>query len=66
MDPAQFHPGEIMKTLGLAGIDRVVMRSGGLDHLAEGGEGVWGQWFDEDRVVGHGQNGSLAWRLTSL
>jgi hypothetical protein len=40
MDAAKLDTGEIMVAFAIARIDRVVVRAGLLDHLAERGEGI--------------------------
>ena len=67
MHAAQLHAGEVVVAFAIAGIDRVVVRAIGFDHLAEGGEGIARERFGgEDARIRHRLGRNLGWRLTSL
>lgn len=62
------HTGEIVKALGRSLVDRQALRAGGLDHVAEGGEGFFRQGRREklQRVQGQSSCASCPNILTRL
>ncbi len=67
MDAAKLDACEVVVAFAIAGVDRVVMSTVGLDHLAERRESLTCQRFGRQGAsADHGQSRNLGWRFTSL